>query len=114
MAEPVPIIADPISSDGSEESWILLDEMDEAMNEEFNLSQYPTEGQPVHITSADVLNDSNPVEVTAEEAVEMSTEETVDYPSSVETLSSEPISLCPSNDDDEDVDDVNDTADISR
>lgn len=36
MAQPIPIVADPISSDGSEESWILLDEMDEAMREEFN------------------------------------------------------------------------------
>lgn len=33
MAEQPTIVADPISSDGSEESWILLDEMDEAMNE---------------------------------------------------------------------------------
>lgn len=33
MAEQKPILADPASSDGSEDSWILLDEMDEAMNE---------------------------------------------------------------------------------
>lgn len=112
MAEPVPIIADPISSDGSEESWILLDEMDEAMNEEFISSQQPIEGQPLHITSTDVANDLSPVE----EAVEVSAEENMDYPSNVETLSSDPISLCSSNDDNdnEDDDDINGTAHLSR
>lgn len=36
MVEPVPITADPVSSDGSEESWILLDESDDGVKNRFS------------------------------------------------------------------------------
>lgn len=112
MAEPVPIKADPISSDGSEESWILLDEMDEAMNEELHSSPTSSEVQEDQTTSSDTLHEANEIEV-ANEAVAMPpSDETVDYPSNVDTMSSEAISACPSNDEDDN--DVNETAHSRR
>lgn len=118
MAEPVPIIADPISSDGSEESWILLDEMDEAMNEEVNSSQNLTEVIEQQATSTEPMHEANEIEV-ANEAVAMSEVNAADYPSNVETIRSDRLDDdCPSigrfNYEDEDDDDVNDAAHLRR
>lgn len=120
MAQPIPIVADPISSDGSEESWILLDEMDEAMREEFNgaananettndeHSATPSGVAEVNESSSPEMemvvendaNDSNDDSHAPAVAVD---EPSVDYPSNVETMSSgEAISACPSNNDDDD------------
>lgn len=139
MSQPTPIIADPISSDGSEESWILLDEMDEAMREDEcngDAHRHDTKSDENTITSSEPVaivsvssssdieivekdendgGDSNeashsPVTVTAEEAL------LVDYPSisNVETMSScEAISTCPSNAADDD-DEVNDAEHLRR
>lgn len=112
MAEPVSIKADPISSDGSEESWILLDEMDEAMNEELNSPQISSEVPEDQASSTDTLHEVNEIEVATEAVVMPSSGVTVDYPSNVDTMSSEAISACPSNDEDDN--DVNETADSRR
>ncbi|XP_055312735.1 uncharacterized protein LOC129574562 [Sitodiplosis mosellana] len=109
MAEKNGIVADPISSDGSEESWILLDEMDEAMNEEFNTTPAERESKIAddsadQTTSTETLTQSNHVEVAEEEIPTIVTEEIVDDASNLEPISSEAFQ---SNDEDEeeDVDD---------
>lgn len=130
MSQPVPIVADPISSDGSEESWILLDEMDEAMREEFNgasnLSEIKNEEITATASEAAIVDESSSPEiemVTENDGdddddddggpVLASEEPSVDYPSNIETMSSaEAISACPSNDDDDD--DINDTEHLRR
>lgn len=126
MSQPIPIVADPISSDGSEESWILLDEMDEAMREEFNGASNLSEMKNDEITAtssvaAIVEESSSPeIEMVTENddddddgAVLANEEPSVDYPSNIETMSSaEAISACPSNDDDDD--DINDTEHLRR
>lgn len=134
MSQPIPIVADPISSDGSEESWILLDEMDEAMREEFNgasnLSEMKNEETTATSSEAAIVDESSSPEidmVTENDEpdgddddddggpVLVNQEEpSVDYPSNIETMSSaaEAISACPSNDDDDD--DVNDTEHLRR
>lgn len=111
MAEPKAIIADPISSDGSEESWILLDEMDEAMNEEFNMSQVSSADQSDSIDqtiSTETLTDENLIEEAnivedANEITPSMVEEIINEPLTLATISSEALSL--SNDEeDEDID----------
>lgn len=128
MAQPIPIVADPISSDGSEESWILLDEMDEAMREEYNgasnLNETNNDETDVTSSAATMANESGSPEIGMiaenydnidEDDGPMIAEEepSVDYPSNVETMSSvEAISACPSNDDDDD--DINDAVHLRR
>lgn len=123
MAQPIPIVADPVSSDGSEESWILLDEMDEAMREEYNDASNlnVTKNDEIDAgapSTADMVNESSSLEVGKiatendgndndddDDDVPIVAEEepSVDYPSNVDTMSSvEAISACPSNDDDDD------------
>lgn len=115
MSEPVPIAADPISSDGSEESWILLDEMDEAMNEEFSMSPTSSDEQSEPIT---INEAASPVEAVKEPEQQQPApvdETVVDYPSTVETLSSEAISANEEDDDNDDDDDnINDAAHLRR
>lgn len=117
MAEQNGIVADPISSDGSEESWILLDEMDEAMNEEFNTS--PVEGESKSAddladqsTSTETLTQSSHVEVARDAIPTIVTEDAVDAD---DTLNLEPISseAFQSNDEEEE-DDGDDTAHLRR
>lgn len=132
MAQPIPIVADPISSDGSEESWILLDEMDEAMREEFNGALNLNETKNDEITGP-ATSEVALVEEASSPEIEMviendgsgnddvdshpiltNEEPSVDYPSNIETMSSaEAISACPSNDDDDD-DIINDAERIRR
>lgn len=121
MAEQNGIVADPISSDGSEESWILLDEMDEAMNEEFNMS--PTETSDVQSaddsadqsTSTDTLTQSNLIEVAKEVIPTVVTDVIVDDASHLELISSEFFQSNDDDDDDEDEDEVlADTAHLRR
>lgn len=128
MSQPIPIVADPISSDGSEESWILLDEMDEAMREEFNEASNSNEIKNDKIATpseAAICEESSSPEiemVTENDAddddddggpVLANGDPSVDYPSNIETMSSaEAISACPSNDDDDD--DINDTEHLRR
>lgn len=106
MAEQNEIVADPISSDGSGESWILLDEMDEAMNEEFNISQASTESQSDSVdksTSFETLTQSNLGMVDEAVPTISVTEDIVKGDSNVGTIPSE---VCSSNDEDDD--DIND------
>lgn len=128
MAQPIPIVADPISSDSSEESWILLDEMDEAMREEYNgasnLSEMKNDETVATTSEAATVNESSSpeIEMVAENdgnddendgPILANDEPSVDYPSNVETISSaEAISACPSNDDDDD--DINDAEHLRR
>lgn len=125
MAQPVPIVADPISSDGSEESWILLDEMDEAMREEFiadqNVGEINNDQATITPSESTLMSESSSpeIEVIASNDGDgpslADDEPSVDYPSNVETISSaEAVSACPSNDDDEDEDDTNDVERLRR
>lgn len=128
MAQPIPIVADPISSDGSEESWILLDEMDEAMREEFNGTQNLNETNNDETISTSsgttmangtsqspspeieivVANDGEGGDDDVDDGAIIADEEpSVDYPSNVETMSSGEANS-PSNDDDDDDDEDND------
>lgn len=115
MAEQNVIVADPISSDGSEESWILLDEMDEAMNEEFNNSQ--TETQPQNTddsadpdtSSTDTLTQSNLIEEAQEATPSNIPVEIVVDESNLEPISSEAFQS-----NDEDDEDIDDTAHLRR
>ncbi|XP_031638367.1 uncharacterized protein LOC116350651 isoform X2 [Contarinia nasturtii] len=98
MAEKNGIVVDPISSDGSEESWILLDEMDEAMKEEYN-SNSANEYQSDSVDSTETLSQSNAVEVGNEAVPTISvTDDTVDGTSNTEEV-------CPSNEEDDENDD---------
>lgn len=109
MTEPKAIVADP-ASDGSEESWILLDEMDEAMNEDYESSpNNSTEEKGDQSTSTETWNEPNFGEVA--KGVITATEENTDH-SNVEAISSEEIDVCPSNDEDDD--DSDDTAHLRR
>lgn len=133
MAQPIPIVADPISSDGSEESWILLDEMDEAMREEdrntdptLNVSKNVENATESSDVSAEEITLSSPeiemidendggtgIEDNHDLAVPADEEPSVDYPSNVETMSScEALSACPSNNDDDGVDEIQDTENL--
>lgn len=115
MAEPTAIVADPISSDGSEESWILLDEMDEAMNEEFNTCKTVNNG---HIDSADQTVSMETVITLKNLAAiqniipKVEIEEAVDEPSSVETIATETNSVCLSNGEDDD--EIDESAHLRR
>lgn len=114
MAEQNGIVADPISSDGSEESWILLDEMDEAMNEEFNTSQGETPDQSTddsldQSASTDTLTRSSVVEAINEAIPTIVTEEIVDAASNLEPISSEAFQS-----NDEDDDETDETAHLRR
>lgn len=132
MSQPIPIVADPVSSDGSEESWILLDEMDEAMREEFNGASNLNEIKNDDVTTATSSEEVALVDESSSPEIEMvnenyenddddvdgpivaNDEPSVDYPSNIETMSSaEAISACPSNEEDDD-DDVNDVEHLRR
>lgn len=116
MTEKTAIIADPISSDGSEESWILLDEMDEAMNEDIHASRHLTDEQSDEVdqsSSTETITEPNSVEVAVAENTEIAKAtddeqrctdgiETAEDATNIET-NSEPISACPSEDEDVDV-----------
>lgn len=111
MAEINSVIADPISSDGSEESWILLDEMDEAMKEEFSTSKMSEVDQGNTVTgstSTGTKTQSSVIEMAREPVPEICVTED-DDPSNIETIGSE---ICPSNDEDDD--DINDSANLRR
>lgn len=105
MAEPTAIVTDPISSDGSEESWILLDEMDEAMNEEFNTPDTANDDQ---IDSRDQTVSTETVIASIDFAAiqsiipKVEIEEAVDEPSNVDTISIGTNCVCPSIDEDDD------------
>lgn len=114
MAEQNGVVADPISSDGSEESWILLDEMDEAMNEEFNISSAEAEGQSANDSadqsaSTDTLTQSNLIDVANDAIPTIITEDIVDDTTHLEPISSEAFQS-----NDEDDDDVDDTVHLRR
>lgn len=113
MAEINSVVADPISSDGSEESWILLEEMDEAMREEFSTSRVSEvdQGNPVTgSTSTDTMTQSSVIEMAREPVPEICvTEDIIDDPPNIETIGSE---VCPSNDEDDD--DINDSPNLRR
>lgn len=118
MAEPTAITADPISSDGSEESWILLDEMDEAMNEEFNSSETANDD---HTDSVDQTTSTETVIASKDTAaiqpiipkveIEEAVEETIGY---IETISTEAETNSVSLSNDEDDDETNENANLSR
>lgn len=125
MTEKTAIVADPISSDGSEESWILLDEMDAAMNEDVHSPHHPTDGDEVdQSASTDTITESNPIEedvavandVKSAEKADTANEESVYsdlIPTVIETAedatNSEAISACPSEDEE-----VDETAHLRR
>lgn len=115
MAEQNGVVPDPISSDGSEESWILLDEMDEAMNDEFNTSSAEAEGQSTddsadQSASTDTLTQTNLIEVANEVIPTIVTEEILDDVAHLEPISSEAFQ----SNDEEDDDDVDNTAHLRR
>lgn len=122
MTEKTAIVADPISSDGSEESWILLDEMDAAMNEDVHSPHRPTDEDEVdQSASTDTITESNPIEEVADnvksaEKADTANEESVYselIPTVIETAedatNSEAISACPSEDEE-----VDETAHLRR
>lgn len=122
MTEKTAIVADPISSDGSEESWILLDEMDAAMNEDVHSPHHPTDDDEVdQSASTDTITESNPIEEVADnvksaEKADTANEESVYsdlIPTVIETAedatNSEAISACPSEDEE-----VDETAHLRR
>lgn len=113
MAEQNPIVADPISSDGSEDSWILLDEMEEAMNDVHGVVPVntPTEQDAAidesdsALTSAIAALSEQSVEV-ATEALKTSRTESDDFESKVDTLPLESASENLSNDEDDEHEDT--------
>lgn len=122
MTEKTAIVADPISSDGSEESWILLDEMDAAMNEDVHSPHRPTDDDEVdQSASIHTITESNPIEEVADnvksaEKADTANEESVYsdlIPTVIETAedatNSEAISACPSEDEE-----VDETAHLRR
>lgn len=104
MAEQPLIVADPISSDGSEDSWILLDEMDEAMNEidgvvnESSIEAAPETTVPeISIETAEVATETyQPLKI--EEIHDNDDVNGNDFESKIETISSDLIDTCPSDD----------------
>lgn len=105
MTEKTAISVDPILSDGSEESWILLDEMDEAMNEDFNAAHHSTDENDAadHSNTSTEENvqpklietEAGDAEITEKE--DAATIETAEDAANIET-NSEAISACPSED----------------
>lgn len=101
MAEqPITIVADPISSDGSEDSWILLDEMDEAMSDiddvvnEASVEASPATTQPeISIETAETYQPTRFEEVYDSEDING-----IDFEPKIETGSSDLNETCPSDD----------------
>lgn len=109
MAEPNAVMADPISSDGSEDSWILLDEMDEAMNDvdSIALKKIIEKSEIVDQNTLSASNEPHQIENASEAVTPIESDENamsdLNIGSGVEIISTE-ISTCPSNDEQEDVD----------
>lgn len=101
MAEqPTIVSSDPISSDGSEDSWILLDEMDEAMNEFGAVENEPlvaaapaTSVPEISIEAAEVATETN-----QPSRIEEVYDNGDDFETKIETISSDLIDTCSSDD----------------
>lgn len=105
MAEQPLIVADPISTDGSEDSWILLDEMDEAMNEvdgvvneSSSVMALPLTSVPeISIETAEVATETyQPLKI--EEIHDNDDVNGNDFEFKLEEISSDLIDTCPSDD----------------
>lgn len=103
MAEQPAIVADPISSEGSEDSWIFLDEMDDAMNETDGVVNEPSVETAAAATMPEISIES--AEVATETYQPPRIEEVydddvdgIDFESKIETISSDLIDTCPSDD----------------
>lgn len=105
MAEQPVIVTDPNSSDGSEESWILLDEMDEAMNEvDVAVDRSTTETDKISVAITPVISVESPPIEAAVEALQTSDVENIidnDIEPKIdrnENSSTKLIETCPSDD----------------
>lgn len=104
MAEQPTIVADPISSDGSEDSWILLDEMEEAMNEidgvanESLVEEAPATAVPeISIETAEM--EAETYQPSRFEEVHNNDDvNEIDFESKIGSISSDIIDTCPSDD----------------
>lgn len=85
MSEKIEIVAEPVSADESEDSWILLDEMDDAMNEDFTKKVYQRDS----VDSTVTLNQQNPIEVVNEATGDTSNVENVESSSNEDDVDEE-------------------------
>lgn len=99
MAEQPTIITDPISSDGSEESWVLLDELDEAINDIENVG---------HETPIETITDTSIPAISIETATEalpmLTLQRTDDDHHSIDAIDTSPSDEC----------DISDTENLYR